>query len=147
MLKPENFSSFLSSGAPKFTKTPQNPFLTLESDNITLEWRYTFVGGESFFSASFRMGGRKVVNKFIGVNKPIIQRAYRSRLYANMTDDYASITLLGVNRLDKGSYTLEVSSLPDVETNISAVEMSVQCKYKVTLKNNFTKGNKKSFQS
>lgn len=80
MLKPENFSSFLSSGAPKFTKTPQNPFLTLESDNITLEWRYTFVGGESFFSASFRMGGRKVVNKFIGVNKPIIQRAYRSRL-------------------------------------------------------------------
>ncbi|CAH3163872.1 unnamed protein product, partial [Pocillopora meandrina] len=118
---------FLLSGALKFTRTPENSFLALEGDNITLEWRYTFVDGESFLSASFRMGRRKVVDKHNGNrdSKPIIQRAYRRRLHANMTNDYTSITLLAVNRLDKGSYTIEISSLPNADANTSEVEISV----------------------
>ena len=146
-VKAGKFSSFLSSGAPKFTKTPRNSFLALEGDNIPLEWRYTFVNGESFFSALFRMGGRKVVEKYSGFSRPIIQSAYEGRLHANMTNDYTSITLLGVNRLDKGSYTLEIISLPDVNANISAVEISILCKYKETLETMLHKQTRNHFSS
>ena len=146
-VKTGKFSSFLSSGAPKFTKTPQNSFLALEGDNITLEWRYTFVDKESFLSALLRKDGGKVVNKHFALSKPVMQRAYRGRLHANMTDDYTLITLLGVNRLDKGSYMLEVTSLPDEEGNTSAVEISVLCKYKETLKTMLHKQTRNNFSS
>lgn len=132
-VKTGKFSSFLSSGAPKFTKTPLNSFLALEGDNIPLEWRYKLIGGESFLSTSFRKDGRKLVEKYVGISRPIIQSAYRDRLHANMTNDYTLITLLGVNRLDKGSYKLAVTSIPGLQANTSAVEISVLCKYKVTL--------------
>lgn len=141
--------SFLLSGALKFTRTPENSFLALEGDNITLEWRYTFVDGESFLSASFRMGRRKVVDKYNGNrdSKPIIQRAYRGRLHANMTNDYTSITLLAVNRLDKGSYTIEIISLPYVDANTSEVDISVLCKYKETLETMLHKQTRNNFSS
>ena len=71
-----------------------------------------------------------IVDKYLGITNPLIQLPYRNRLHANMTNDYASITLLGVSRLDSGSYTLEVKSLPYAKENISAVEISVLCKYK-----------------
>ena len=73
------------------------------------------------------------MEKYSGFSRPIIQSAYEGRLHANMTNDYTSITLLGVNRLDKGGYTLEVTSIPGLQANTSAVEISVLCKYKVTL--------------
>ena len=87
------------------------------------------------------------MNKHFALSKPIIRRAYRGRLHANMTNDYTSITLLGVNRLDKGNYTLEVTSLPDEEGNISAVEISVLCKYKETLKTMLHKQTRNNFSS
>ena len=73
------------------------------------------------------------MEKYVGFSKPIIQSAYEGRLHANMTNDYTSITLLGVNRLDKGDYTLEVTSVPGLQANTSAVKILVLCKYKVTL--------------
>lgn len=76
------------------------------------------------------MGQTMIVDKYHGVTNPIIQLPYSGRLHANMTNDYASITLLGVSRLDSGSYTLEIKSLPYAKANISAVEISVLCKYK-----------------
>lgn len=75
------------------------------------------------------MGKEKIVDKYSRM-AVIIQPLYVGRLHANITDDYASITLLGVNRLDKGSYTLQVNSLPYIQPNTSAVEISVLCKYK-----------------
>ena len=76
------------------------------------------------------MGQTMIVDKYLGVTNPTIQLPYRDRLHANMANDYASITLLGVSRLDSGSYTLEIKSLPYGKANISAVEISVLCKYK-----------------
>ena len=76
------------------------------------------------------MGQTIIVDKYVGVTNPVIQLPYSGRLHAKMTKDYASITLLGVSRLDSGSYTLEVKSLPNGKANISAVEISVLCKYK-----------------
>ena len=80
------------------------------------------------------MGKKRVVDKFSSVIKPVIQRPYRGRLHAKMTGNYTLITLLGASRLDNGSYTLEVISLPEVAARTSAVEISVLCKYKETLK-------------
>ena len=74
------------------------------------------------------------MKKYLSLSKPIIQPSYRGHLHANITNDYASITLLGVNRLDTGSYTLIISTYPNDEESISAVEISVLCKYKETLK-------------
>ena len=60
----------------------------------------------------------------------LIPSPYQGRLHANITDSYASVTLLGVNRLEMGSYKLTVSSQPNGESNSSTVEISVLCKYK-----------------
>ena len=116
----------------------------MEGDNITLEWGYTFGEGESLLFLSIVKGSLTVLNKYpSGLFIPI---SYQGRLHANITNSYASVTLLGVNRLEMGSYTLRVSSQPDGESNSSTVEISVLCKYKEpakkqdyssTLKNNF----------
>ena len=112
----------------RFTKEPQNLLLVVEGDNITLEWEYTFGESESFFFLTIVKGNLAVVTKLLSTLS--IQTSYQGRLHANITDSYASVTLLGVNRLEMGSYTLRVSSQPDGESNSSTVEISVLCKYK-----------------
>ena len=119
---------FVSSGAPKFTKEPQNLLLVVEGDNITLEWGYIFGESESFFFLTIVRGILAVVTKLS--KALVIPNSYQGRLHANITDSYASVTLLGVNRLEMGSYTLRVSSQPNGESNSSTVEISVLCKYK-----------------
>lgn len=113
---------------PKFTKEPQNPSFVVEGDNITLEWEYTFGESESFFFLTIVKGNLAVVTKLLSTL--LIPTLYQGRLHANITDSYASVTLLGVNRLEMGSYTLRVSSQPDGESNSSTLEISVLCKYK-----------------
>ena len=113
---------------PKFTKEPQNPSFVVEGDNITLEWEYTFGESESFFFLTIVRGILAVVTKLSSAL--LIPSPYQGRLHANITDSYASVTLLGVNRLEMGSYKLTVSSQPNGESNSSTVEISVLCKYK-----------------
>lgn len=100
----------------------------MEGDNITLEWEYTFGESESFLFLTIVKGNLAVVTKLLSTLS--ISTLYQGRLHANITDSYASVTLLGVNRLEMGSYTLRVSSQPDGESNSSTVEISVLCKYK-----------------
>ena len=104
----------------------------MEGDNITLEWEYTFGESESFFFLTIVKGNLAVVTKLLSTLS--ISTLYQGRLHANITDSYASVTLLGVNRLEMGSYTLRISSQPDGESNSSTVDISVLCKYKELLK-------------
>ena len=113
-----------------FTKKPTKQFLAVESANVTLEWRYTFTEEEKFRRAAFAKGYVQIVEKLASDRVPVIQRSYSGRLHVNITNDYTSITFLGVNRLDKGSYRLEVSTNPYGERSSSEVEISVLCKYK-----------------
>ena len=46
-----------------------------------------------------------------------------------MTNNYTLITLLGVKRIDSGTYHLEVSAKPSRESKTSKVEISVHCEY------------------
>ena len=113
-----------------FTKKPTKQFLAVEGANVTLEWRYTFTEEEKFRMAVFENGYVQIAEKLASDSVPLIRRSYSGRLHVNITNDYTSITFLGVNRLDKGSYRLEVSTYPYGQRSSSAVEISVLCKYK-----------------
>lgn len=115
---------------PSFNKNPKRQFLVAEGENVTLEWRYTFSEDETFRRVAFEKGRLQIVGKLSSDSAPKIRKSYRGRLHANMTDDYTSVTLLRVSKLDKGSYTLVVVTDPDVDTAASTVEISVLCKYK-----------------
>lgn len=127
---------FVSSGATNFTKEPENPFLVVEGDNITLEWGYTFGESESYLSTTFQIGNSVVVTKLLGAF--YMANSYKGRLHANITNSYTSITLLGVKRSEMGSFTLKVSSQPSMVSTSTTVEISVLCKYKVTMINKIT---------
>ena len=112
-----------------FTTGPPNPFLAVEGGNITLEWRYTF-GEGSFHQLVF--GNAKIptiVDEIAGDSEPWIHSKYRSRLLTKVTDNYTSITLLGVSRTDSGTYSLTMISKPNRDRATSTLEISVQCKY------------------
>lgn len=122
--------SFLSSGAPKFTEERQKPYLAEEGANVTLKWRYTFSEKESFRRATFLMGSIDIAEKSARDSTPFIIPPYRDRLHVTVTNNYTSITLMGVNRLDTGSYALTVSTYPNGAQRKSTSEISVVCKYK-----------------
>ena len=65
---------------------------------------------------------------------PFIILPYRDRLRVTVTNNYTSITLMGVTRLDTGSYTLKVSTYPNGARRASTSEISVVCKYKEPIK-------------
>lgn len=68
----------------------------------------------------------QLLDKFAS-DTPWIKPSHRGRIYANVTNNYTSITLLGVNRLDKGSYALRVITNPGKDRTTSEVEISVLC--------------------
>ena len=113
-----------------FTKKPTKQFPAVEGANVTLEWRYTFTEEETFRQAVFAKGFVPIVEKLASDSVPLIGRSHSGRLHVNITNDYISITFLGVNRLDKGGYRLEVSTYPYGHRSSSEVEISVLCKYK-----------------
>ena len=113
-----------------FTKKPTKQFPAVEGANVTLEWRYTFTEEETFRQAVFAKGNVPIVEKLASDSAPLIQSPYSGRLHVNITNGYTSITFLGVNRLDKRSYRLEVSTYPYGQRSSSEVEISVLCKYK-----------------
>ena len=110
-----------------FTAEPANPLLAVEGGNITLEWRYTFGQGGSFLGLHFGNAKTRTIAENLA-GKAWIHSKYRSRLLMKVTDNYTSITLLGVNRTDSGTYFAEIVSNPDRERATSRVEISIQCK-------------------
>ena len=127
----ENVNMVASLGsAPVFSTEPANPFPAVEGGNITLEWRYTFGQGGSFRMVIF--GNTKIptiADQSAGYSEPWIDSKYRSRLLAKITDNYTSVTLLGVSRTDSGSYKLTIINNPVRDRTTSTVEISVQCEY------------------
>ena len=83
-----------------------------------------------------------MVTKFL--NSLFIANLYESRLRANITDTYVSITLLGVKRSETGSYKLKVLPKENGESTSTTVEISVLCKYKVAVKTRPLQHNKKN---
>ena len=121
--------------APVFTAEPSNPFLAVEGDNVTLEWRYTFGQNGSFKQLIF--GNTKIptiADQSAGDSGPWITSSYWGRLLAKITDNYTSITLLGVRRTDSETYGLTIISNPDRDRASSTVGIAVQCEYEYETK-------------
>ena len=126
---------FVLSGALVFTEEPKNPFLAMEGDNVTLEWRYSFGKDDSLSQALFEKE-KQIVDRYNPSRPPWIKSSYRGRIFVNITNDYTSIILLGVKRTDEGSYRFTVVSERDRERIENELEISILCKYKEPIKNN-----------
>ena len=126
---------FVLSGALVFTEEPKNPFLAMEGDNITLEWRYSFGKDDSLSQALFEKE-KQIVDRYSPSRPPWIKSSYRGRILVNITNDYTSIILLGVKRTDEGKYKFTFVSHKDRERVEKELAISILCKYKEPIKNN-----------
>lgn len=120
---------FSSDSAPTFKEEPRRDQSVTEGNNITLEWKYRF-GGGSFRQMLFKVGDLTIADKLSSDKVPYIALVYRSRLLANVTSTYTSITLLRVNDNDTKTYTLEIVESETRERAVSQVEILVGRKYR-----------------
>ena len=107
----------------------------MESDNVTLEWRYTVGGGQPYSQVIFA-SEIQIMDKYSTSMPPWIRSSYRGRLLMNITNDYTSIILLGVKRTDEGSYRLTIVNQDRDRTDSRKVDIFVLCKYKELIEDN-----------
>ena len=114
---------------PVITVVPLNPTEVLEGENITLEWRYN-LSGRSFFLMRVTLEDptKLIVQK---VNNILV--VPDSRVQANVTDEFSSISFVGVVRDDDGDYQLEIQNDDFQNINIARneIRLRVLCKYEL----------------
>ena len=109
--------------------TPSNPTEVLEGENITLEWRYNLSRRPLLLMRFTRAVSGRVIVQELGNNLLIAD----SRVQANVTDVFSSISFVGVVRGDDGGYQLEIQN-DDIQNNPIAqndFSLRVLCKYKL----------------
>ena len=112
---------------PVITVAPSNPTELLEGENITLEWRYNLSGRPLELMRLIRTDQFRIFVQKSG-NSLLIGD---SRLQANVTDAFSSISFVGVVRDDDGDYQLEIQN-DDIANNPVArneITLRVLCKY------------------
>ena len=114
---------------PVITVAPSNPTEVLEGENITLEWRYN-LSGRSFFLMRVTLEDptKLIVQK---VNNILV--VPDSRVQANVTDAFSSVSFVGVVRDDDGDYQLEIQNDDFQNINIARneIRLRVLCKYEL----------------
>ena len=114
---------------PVITVAPSNPTEVLEGENITLEWRYNLGGLPLILMRLVRTDPFGVIVQKTG-NSLLIGD---SRLQANVTDAFSSISFVGVARDDDDDYQLEIQN-DDIANNPVArneITLRVLCKYEI----------------
>ena len=115
---------------PVVTEAPSNPTDVFEGKNTTLEWRYNLSGRPLELMRLTRLDQSGfIVQKLSSLR---IRSTLQSRVQANVTDTFSSISFFGVVRDDEGIYRLEIQS--DDEINPEAaneIGLRVLCKYEV----------------
>ena len=115
---------------PVVTEAPSNPTDVFEGENTTLEWRYNLSGRPLELMRLTRLDQSGfIVQKLSSLR---IRSTLQSRVQANVTDTFSSISFFGVVRDDEGIYRLEIQS--DDEINPEAaneIGLRVLCKYEV----------------
>ena len=103
---------FVEMQQPVITVAPSNPTEVLEGENITLEWRYNLGGLPLILMRLVRTDPFGVIVQKTG-NSLLIGD---SRLQANVTDAFSSISFVGVARDDDDDYQLEIQN-DDIANN------------------------------
>ena len=113
---------------PAITVAPSNRTEVLEGDNITLEWRYNLSRRPLLLMRFTQLPSRLIVQK-LG-NTILIPD---SRVQANVTDGFSSISFVGVVRDDDGGYRLEIQNDDVLNNPIARNDLSllVLCKYQI----------------
>ena len=115
--------------SPTYMKEPTNPSVVDEGDNITLYWIYS-IGG-TFRDSQFLLLPSTTIAIKDGSGLAVVP-AYQNRAQVEITDNETTISLLAVSRLDSGNYRYKIrNTLLDFKD--STVEISVQCKWQMTL--------------
>ena len=116
---------------PVITASPSNPTEVLEGENITLEWRYNLSGRPLELMRLHRTGLSGFIVQKLG-NNLRIRSTFISRVQANVTDAFSSISFVGVVRDDDGDYQLDIQN--DDENSPFAskeIRLRVLCKYEI----------------
>ena len=120
------FVCFLELQAPTITPAFSSPLTVVESESVTLEWTYNLHGVDFTQMVFSIQGGAFVVQKF-QTNAPFIAAIFRGRVESNITERFASIKFLSMNRTDSRTYKLSVVNANGEQT-ADTVEIQVPCK-------------------
>ena len=123
------FFCFVEMQQPVITVAPSNPTEVLEGENITLEWRHNLSGRPFVLMRLTRSDPFGVIVQKTG-NSLLIGD---SRVQANVTDAFSSISFVGVVRDDDDKYQLEVQNDDVLNNPIARNEISLRvlCKYEI----------------
>ena len=109
------------------TVAPSNRTEVLEGENITLEWRYNLSRRPLLLMRFTQLPSRLIVQK-LG-NTILIPD---SRVQANVTDAFSSISFVGVVRDDEDDYQLEIQNQnPSNNEATNEIRLRVLCKYEI----------------
>ena len=112
--------------APTITPAFSSPLHVVEGESVTLEWTYNLHGVDFTQMVFSIQGGAFVIQKF-QTNAPFITAIFRCRVENNITERFASIKFLSMNRTDSRTYTLSVVNANGEQT-VDTVEIQVLCK-------------------
>ena len=99
----------------------------MEGETVTLEWTYN-LHGVAFYQMMFAIqGGAFVVTKTRS-DAAFISSGFRGRITENITESFASVKFLSINRTDSNTYVMTVTNDDGVEEPVT-VEIQVQCKF------------------
>ena len=123
-----SFFFFLELQAPTVTPAFSSPLHVVEGESVTLEWTYN-LHGVAFYQTrfSFFQGVGFVVTKTQG-GAPFTAGGFRGRIIENITESFASVKFLSINRTDSNTYVMTVTNDNGIEGS-AIVEIQVQCKF------------------
>ena len=122
---------FVEMQQPVITAAPSNPTEVLEGGNVTLYWRYNLSGRPLLLMRFTRTGLSGTIVQKLG-DTLRIRSSLQSRVQANVTDAFSSISFVGVARDDDDNYKLEVQN--DDKNNPEAsneIRLRVLGKYEI----------------
>ena len=106
----------------------------MEGESVTLQWTYS--------DAFSRIDFTRVVNQVVvpvavlTTSTTFVSPDYVSRLTANATGTNATITFSNISRADSDTYSFKVEN-SQFQSDTEAVQIVVQCKWKVIFYSNF----------
>ena len=120
------FSLFSELQAPTITPAFSSPLHVVEGESVTLEWTYN-LHGVAFYQMRLSFQGGGFITKTQG-GATFISSRFRGRITENITESFASVKFLSINRTDGSTYVMTVLNDNGLEERVT-MELQVQCKF------------------
>lgn len=124
------FFFFVEMQQPVIT-APSNLIDVLQGGNVTLDWRYNLSGRPLLLMRLTRTGLSGTIVQKLG-DTLRIRSSLQSRVQANVTDAFSSISFVEVVRDDDDTYKLEVQNDDEINPEASnEIRLRVLGKYEI----------------